>query len=79
MDAPLTLLLGPAGNICAPLTPHSCAESGPGLEMVQPVRPERSDGLILGQQGPTPLTGGGKVLVVCFQAVQTESLMNDEQ
>lgn len=64
MNALLTLLLGPAGNICAPLTPHSCAESGPGPEMVQPVRPERRDGLILGQQGLTPLRGGGNVSVV---------------
>lgn len=49
-NAPLTLLLGPAGNICAPLAPHSCAESGPGPEMVQPVRLERGDGLSQGQR-----------------------------
>lgn len=68
MNTLLTLLLGPAGNICAPLTPQSCAESGPGPEMVQPVRPERRDGPNQGERGLPPLRGGGNVLVVGGQS-----------
>lgn len=55
-----TLLFGPAGNICAPLTPQPYAESGPGPEVVQPVWPESRDGSVQGQIGLHPLRGRGK-------------------
>lgn len=58
-----TLLFGPAGNICAPLTPQSYAEFGPGPEVVQPVWPESRDGSVQGQIGLHPLRGRKNVSV----------------
>lgn len=43
----LTLLLSLAGNVSAPFTPQTPAESGSCSEMVPPVRLQRGDGLYL--------------------------------